>query len=93
MITEDMATKYFGSEDPVGKTLVFNNTHSLAVTGVVRNVPANSTISFDMLVPFEFLRSLGDQHRPLGVQLHHHLGRAQRSRRGRRRRREDHQAS
>jgi putative ABC transport system permease protein len=59
VITEGMATKYFGSEDPIGRTLVLNNDHSLAVTGVMRNVPANSTIGFDMLVPFEFLRSLG----------------------------------
>jgi putative ABC transport system permease protein len=59
LITEDMATKYFGSEDPVGRTLVLNNSHSLAVTGVVKKVPANSTIGFDMLVPLEFLRSLG----------------------------------
>jgi putative ABC transport system permease protein len=59
VLTEEMARKYFGSEDPVGKTLIVNNTHSMAVTGVARNVPADSTITFDMLVPFEFLRSLG----------------------------------
>ena len=59
VIAEDMATKYFGSEDPVGQTLVLNNTHSLAVTGVMRKAPANSTMGFDMVVPFEFLRSLG----------------------------------
>jgi putative ABC transport system permease protein len=59
LITEGMATKYFGSEDPIGKTLVLNNSHSLAVTGILKKVPANSTIGFDMLVPFEFLRSLG----------------------------------
>jgi hypothetical protein len=59
VITEEMATKYFGSEDPLGKTLIVNNSHSLAVTGILKKVPVNSTISFDMLVPFEFLRSLG----------------------------------
>ena len=59
VLTEEMAVKYFGAEDPVGKTLVVNNVHSLAVTGVARNVPANSTVTFDMLVPFEFLRTLG----------------------------------
>jgi putative ABC transport system permease protein len=59
LITEGMAKKYFGSEDPLGKTLLLNNTHSLAVTGVMKKVPDNSTIMFDMLVPFEFLRSLG----------------------------------
>ena len=59
LLTEEMAVKYFGAEDPVGKTLVVNNAHSLAVTGVLKKTPANSTIGFDMLVPFEFLRSLG----------------------------------
>ena len=29
------------------------------MTAVARNVPANSTVTFDMLVPFEFLRTLG----------------------------------
>lgn len=59
LLTEEMAVKYFGAEDPIGKTLVVNNTHSLAVTGVLKKIPANSTIGFDMLVPFEFLRTLG----------------------------------
>jgi putative ABC transport system permease protein len=59
LITEDMATKYFGGEDPVGKTLVINNAQPLAVVGVLKNVPVNSSLSFDMLVPFEFLRALG----------------------------------
>jgi putative ABC transport system permease protein len=59
VLTEEAAAKYFGSEDPIGKTLVVDNRHSLAVTGILKNAPANSTITFDMLVPFEFLRSLG----------------------------------
>jgi putative ABC transport system permease protein len=59
VISEDMAVKYFGSEDPMGKTLVVDDRHSLAVTGILKNAPANSTIAFDMLVPFEFLRTLG----------------------------------
>ena len=71
-----MAVKYFGSEDPVGKTLVVNNTHSLAVTGILKKIPANSTVGFDMLVPFEFLRCPWNQYRRLGVEQHHHLGRA-----------------
>ncbi|MBN2264308.1 MAG: ABC transporter permease [Candidatus Aminicenantes bacterium] len=59
VLSEDMAAKYFGSEDPLGKTLVVNGAHSLAVTGVAKKPPANSSLRFDMLVPFEFLRSLG----------------------------------
>jgi ABC-type antimicrobial peptide transport system permease subunit len=59
VLSEEMAAKYFGAEDPVGRTLVVNDAHSLAVTGVARKLPRNSTLAFDMLVPFEFLRSLG----------------------------------
>jgi putative ABC transport system permease protein len=59
VLTEETAAKYFGSEDPIGQTLVIDNRHSLAVTGVAKNVPANSTITFDMLVPFEFMRTVG----------------------------------
>jgi putative ABC transport system permease protein len=60
VLSEDMAKKYFGSDDPLGKTLVINNAHSLAVKGVMRRTPANSTLAQDMLVPFEFLKSLGE---------------------------------
>jgi len=59
LLTEEAAAKYFGPEDPLGKTLVVNNTLSLSVTGVLEKLPENSSIGFDMLVPFEFLRALG----------------------------------
>ena len=59
VLSEEMAKKYFGTEDPMGKTLVVDNVHSLTVTGVLKDVPANSTLVFDMLVPMEFQRVLG----------------------------------
>jgi len=59
LISEDMATKYFGSEDPLGKTLVLNNAFSMSVAGILKNGPVNSSIEFDMLVPFEYLREAG----------------------------------
>jgi hypothetical protein len=89
ILTEETAVKYFGPEDPIGKTLVVNNVHSLAVTGVAKNVPANSTSHLRHAGPVRVPAVPGDRHRPLGGQLHHHLRRAQRSRLGCRRRRED----
>jgi len=59
VITEDMAKKYFGDGDPIGKTVTINNTYPFSVTGVAKNVPANSTLMFDMLVPFDFVKTLG----------------------------------
>ncbi|NVO12365.1 MAG: ABC transporter permease [Bacteroidales bacterium] len=55
VITESIARKYFGDEDPIGKMLNFkhkNITFPCIVTGVV-DIPANSHLKFDMLVPME----------------------------------------
>jgi putative ABC transport system permease protein len=62
VITEDMAVKYFGTEDPLGKTLLILNSMSLKVTGVMRNHPGYTNIHPDFLVPIEKIRSIaGDE--------------------------------
>jgi len=53
VITQDIAKKYFGDENPVGKTFNANYRHELTVTGVAKNVPHNSHLQFDFVVPFE----------------------------------------
>jgi putative ABC transport system permease protein len=55
VMTEDMAKRYFGDEDPIGKVIKLNNEYNVTVTGVVKNIPANSHFSFNMLLPFEAL--------------------------------------
>jgi len=52
LITERMAKKFFGNENPVGKTLKVNNKQEFTVSGVLRDVPENSSIKFDWLVSF-----------------------------------------
>ena len=52
VITERTAEKYFGKTNPIGKTLTFNNFLDLEITGVVKSMPSNSTLSFDFLVSF-----------------------------------------
>ena len=54
VITEDMAKKYFGDADPMGRTVIVDNARDFTVTGVLRNIPPNSSLSFDMLVPIDF---------------------------------------
>jgi putative ABC transport system permease protein len=56
VISETMATKYFGVEDPVGKTLQVNNTEVFQVTGVMKKMPSNSTINADFLIPFSYMK-------------------------------------
>ena len=62
VITEDMAIKYFGKEDPLGKTLLILHSMPLEVTGVMRNHPRYTNIHPDFLVPIEKIRDLvGDE--------------------------------
>lgn len=58
LITQRMAEKYFGTEDPVGNTIQLDNRLSLEVTGVIENVPDNSSLRFNFLVPFELTEEL-----------------------------------
>ena len=58
VLTEKMAAKLFKDEDPIGKTLGFEwwgTWHDLKVTGVIKDVPSNTHIQFDYLLPFEFV--------------------------------------
>jgi putative ABC transport system permease protein len=49
VITERTAKKYFGEKDPIGQVINFDNRVDLAVTGVIENVPPNSSMQFDFL--------------------------------------------
>ena len=55
VITDEMAGKYFGDEDPVGKVLRFDDEADFTVTGVVEDVPRNSHFTFNMLRSMETL--------------------------------------
>jgi putative ABC transport system permease protein len=51
VLTSSLARKYFGDEDPIGKTLI-NETRNkpLLVTGVIRDIPRNTHLAFDYLI-------------------------------------------
>lgn len=56
ILTEKMVTKYFGNEDPMGKVMRYKNEDDLIVTGVMKDIPENSHIMFDVLLPIELQR-------------------------------------
>ena len=58
ILTETAARKYFGDENPIGKTIRtnINNQTTFEVTGVLEDVPENSHFTFDVLIPFESRR-------------------------------------
>jgi len=59
VISEEIAEKCFGTEDSIGKIITLNNKYAFNVTGVFKNVPTNSFLRFDILVPFDFMEEIG----------------------------------
>ena len=54
VLTTSLAAKYFGSEDPVGKTITLENRSDLLVTGVIADLPGNTHMSAEAFVPMAF---------------------------------------
>lgn len=52
VISERVAKKYFGSEDPIGRTITWDGTRKLEVTGVFESLPQNSHIAIDFLFSY-----------------------------------------
>jgi putative ABC transport system permease protein len=55
IFTEAAAKRYFGNEDPIGKTLRLNQRNDVTVTAVIENIPAQSHFHFDFLMSFRVL--------------------------------------
>ncbi len=55
VITQRTAEKFFGKDDPIGKTIRVENEMELKVAAVIANVPANSTLRFDVILPFSII--------------------------------------
>ena len=60
VLTESTARTLFGSEDPINKTVRFDNKNDLRVTGVLKDLPANSSFQFKFLVPFSYYEQTTD---------------------------------
>jgi putative ABC transport system permease protein len=55
VVSESLAKRYFGEEDPIGKTIKNNGKEEYEITGVFKDVPANTHLKFDALFSFESL--------------------------------------
>jgi hypothetical protein len=60
VLTESTAKALFGTEDPINKAIRFDNKDNLKVTGILQDLPANSTFTFNYLVPFSYLEATDD---------------------------------
>lgn len=55
VITESVAKAFFGDADPINQTIRYENLHDLKVTGLIRNLPSNTTLQFDFVIPMAYL--------------------------------------
>ena len=58
ILSERVVQKFFGHEDPMGKSLSIRSLwnhqwYEFTVTGIVEEIPENSSIRFDILLPYE----------------------------------------
>jgi putative ABC transport system permease protein len=59
ILSQELAHKLFGDENPMGKTVTLRTSLQFTVTGIVHNSPDNSSITYDFITPFEFLSEFG----------------------------------
>jgi putative ABC transport system permease protein len=55
VLTESTARRYFGLENPIGKVLTSDNNTAFTVSGVMQDIPKNSSIQADMILPIPLL--------------------------------------
>ena len=61
VLSESLAKKMFGNEDPVGKIIKQNESEDFKVTGVFQDIPENSHMEFDLLYSFETYVAFTDE--------------------------------
>ena len=61
ILTETIAKKYFGNENPIGKTLEINTWDPKQVTAVIKDMPDNSHFKLDLLLPLVFVNNNGSR--------------------------------
>jgi putative ABC transport system permease protein len=52
VISEAIAEKYFGKDDAIGENLILNDKYNFTVSGVMENVPANTSLRCDFIAPY-----------------------------------------
>jgi len=59
VLTEKFAKSLFGKEDPMGKTVRVDSNANFIVSGVLKDLPSNTSFNFDYLLPWSFMTHLG----------------------------------
>ena len=59
VITEKLARKLFGSADALNKTIRIDAKDNFVVTGILKDLPANTRFTFEYLLPWSYLKQKG----------------------------------
>ena len=68
VLTESVAKALFGNQDPVNRIIRIDNKNNVKVTGVMKDVPANSTLQFSYLLPYSFAEQTDDFYKKARLQ-------------------------
>jgi putative ABC transport system permease protein len=60
VLSQKLADKYFGKENPIGQVFTLENKIQFVVTGVIRDIPKNSMFNYDGVIPYSFLKEIGE---------------------------------
>lgn len=52
-LSEKFAEKVFSSQDPMGQSIRYGEANELTVSGIFRNVPENSSLQFEYVIPYQ----------------------------------------
>ena len=66
LLTQTTAKKFFGNEDALGKTFIFNDSFNITVGGVIKDFPGNTHLPASMLL------SLSDKESYVGTSMTHY---------------------
>lgn len=60
VLTAETAKLLFGTTDVLNKTVRYKNSNDLKVTGVIKDLPSNTSLKFDYLMPWSFFESINE---------------------------------
>lgn len=59
-LTQNMATKYFGSDSPIGKTIRLGNKIEFQVTGILQNIPDNTDFRAEIFLSYATMKQYNE---------------------------------
>ena len=59
VVTEKFAKKLFGNEDALNKIISIDNADNFTVTGILKDLPDNTRLQFEYLLPWKYLQAKG----------------------------------